>query len=176
MPERQLSPDQLDRARGAADLGRFLDLLLKSTGLELRYRIETREPARPGGPGPDELERVEVLAVFEGPDGDLLLERSGELLQALESLAVRVLRLPPSLYDRVRFDASGFRASRVEELRIAARLAAERVLASKQPFRFQPMTARDRRIVHLTLQGIAGVRSESEGTGDARAVVIHPVK
>jgi spoIIIJ-associated protein len=170
MTQRPPSPDQLDRARVAAELGRFLDRLLASTGLALRYRIETLEPA------PEDLEKVEVLAVFEGEDRDLLLERSGELLQAVEYLAVRVLRLPPSLYDRVRFDAAGFRAGRVEELRIAARLAAERVLASRQPFRFQPMSARDRRIVHLTLQEVAGVRSESEGAGEERAVVIHPVK
>jgi spoIIIJ-associated protein len=169
MSDSTSSPDRLDRARVAAELPRFLDRVLGSTGLELSFRIDTLDPA------PDDLENVEVQVLFDGPDRDLLLERSGELLQALEYLAVRALRLPPGSYDRVRFDAAGFRAGRVEELRLSARVAAERVLASKQPFRFQPMPARDRRIVHLSLQDIAGVRSESEGAGDDRAVVIHPV-
>ncbi len=168
MPEPIPSPDRLDRARIAAELPRFLDLVLDAAGFELRYRIETLEPA------PGDLEKVEVLVLLEGPDRDLLLERSGEILQALEYLAVRVLRIPPGCYDRVRFDAAGFRAGRVEELRLSARMAAERVLASKQPFRFQPMSARDRRIVHLALQEIAGVRTESEGAGEDRAVVIYP--
>jgi spoIIIJ-associated protein len=168
MTERFAAPDRLDGERAARELAAFLELALGASGLELRYRIETPTPA------PDDLEKVEVLVFFEGPDRDLLLERGGELLLALEYLAVRFLKLPPGSYDRVRFEAGGFRAGRLEELRLSARVAAERVLASRQPFRFQPMPARERRILHLTLREIAGVRSESEGAGDERCVVIHP--
>jgi predicted RNA-binding protein Jag len=168
MPEPFAAPDRLDGERAAGELTRFLALALGSIGLELSYRIETLAPA------PDDLEKVEMLVFFEGPDLDLLLERGGELLLALEYLAVRFLKLPPGGYDRVRFEAAGFRAGRIEELRLSARVAAERVLASRQPFRFQPMAARERRILHLTLREIAGVRSESEGAGDDRRVVVHP--
>jgi spoIIIJ-associated protein len=57
---------------------------------------------------------------------------------------------------------------------MTARVAAERVQISKQPFRLNPMSSRERRIVHLTLKEVPGVRTESIGVGEERQVVIHP--
>jgi spoIIIJ-associated protein len=53
-------------------------------------------------------------------------------------------------------------------------VAAERVMASKQPFQLNAMSSRERRIVHLAVKDIPGVRTESIGTGEERHVVIHP--
>jgi len=53
-------------------------------------------------------------------------------------------------------------------------VAAERVQASRQPFRLNPMSSRERRIVHLALKDMTGVRTESIGMGEDRQVVIHP--
>jgi spoIIIJ-associated protein len=55
-----------------------------------------------------------------------------------------------------------------------ARAAAERVQSSRQPFKLNPMSSRERRIVHLALQSFPGVRTESIGIGPQRQVVIHP--
>jgi spoIIIJ-associated protein len=55
-------------------------------------------------------------------------------------------------------------------------VAAERVQSSHQPFRLTPMSSRERRIVHLALKEIPGVRTESIGMGEERQVVIHPAK
>jgi len=63
----------------------------------------------------------------------------------------------------------------VARLRLA-RVAAERVLSSHQPFRLNPMSSRERRIVHLALKEMPGVRTESVGLGEERQVVIHPAK
>jgi len=104
-----------------------------------------------------------------------LLERSGEVLKAIEHLAFRALRLEPEWHEKIHIDCGGYRALRFEELRMTARVAAERVQASRQPFRLNPMSSRERRIVHLTLKDMPGVRTESVGTGDERQVVIHPV-
>ena len=57
---------------------------------------------------------------------------------------------------------------------LVAKVAAERVQSSKQPFRLNPMTSRERRIVHLALKHMPGVRTESVGVGEQRQVVIHP--
>ena len=57
---------------------------------------------------------------------------------------------------------------------MTARVAAERVQSSRQPFKLNPMNARERRIVHLALQDFPGVRTESVGIGEQRQVVIHP--
>ncbi len=161
---------RLDREGAEQELGRILDRIIGDGGFDLRYRIETVEP-QPGA-----LDRVEIRASLEGPDQSLLLERNGEVLQAIEYLAVRWLRLDPHLYDHVRLDAADYRASRLEELKLSARIAARRVVETGQPFRFNPMPARERRIIHLTLSENPAVRSESEGQGDERQVIVRPTK
>jgi spoIIIJ-associated protein len=162
--------EKLDREAAAQELRRFLDDLIRNAGFDLRYKIETTEPA------PGAVESVELSVMFSGPDQELLLERNGELLHALEYLAVRWLRLDPHLYDRVRLDAANFRADRVEELKLSARVAAQRVVETGLSFRFNPMPARERRILHLVLSDIPEVCSESEGFGEDRQVVIHRTK
>src|SRR5207253_75651 len=114
----------------------------------------------------DAVESPEVEVVFRGRDQDLLLERNAELLQALEYIALRWLRLDPHFYDHVRFDSGGYRALRIEELKLSARVAAERVRETRQPFRFNPMSSRERRIIHLVLKEQPGVRTASEGVGE----------
>jgi len=159
----------VDREQVAAALARCLDALLPKAHLELSYQI--RQEPQAAAPG---FENPEVSVVFAGRDQDLLLERNAELLKALEYVALRWIRLDPQLFDRVRFDSGDYRALRIEELRLSARVAAERVRETKSPFRFNPMSARERRIVHLALQEQAGVRTASEGEGEERQVVVYP--
>jgi spoIIIJ-associated protein len=122
----------------------------------------------------DGFEKPEVVVVFDGPDQSVLLERGAEVLLALEYLAVRSLRLDPPFFDRIRFDSGDYRAMRITELIMSARVAAERVSETKQPFRLNPMAARERRIVHLALKDLPGIRTSSEGIGEERQVVILP--
>src|SRR5256886_17204011 len=75
---------------------------------------------------------------------------------------------------RSHIDCGSYRALRFEELRMTARVAAERVQSSRQPFRLNPMSSRERRIVHLALKDVAGIRTESVGVGEERQVVIYP--
>jgi spoIIIJ-associated protein len=161
--------DRIEREAAIEELRRFLDLSIEGMGLDLRYKIETGEPAA------DAVERVEVRVSFSGPDQELVLERNGELLQALEYLAVRWLQLDPKLYDHVRLDAADYRAMRVEELKLSARVAAQRVVETGEPFRFNPMPARERRILHVVLAEMPEVETSSEGAGEERQVVIRRV-
>src|SRR6202030_2040273 len=95
---------------------------------------------------------AEVLADLDGRDKELLLERGAEVLKAFEHLAFRALRLEPAYHEKIHVDCGGYRALRFEELRMTARVAAERVQSSKQAFRLNPMASRERRIVHLALK------------------------
>jgi spoIIIJ-associated protein len=131
--------------------------------------------ASPSADKPDEFERPEIVVVFDGPDKEMLLERGAEVLLALEYLAVRSLRLEPPFFDRIRFDSGDFRSLRIAELMLSAKVAAQRVRETKQPFRLNPMAPRERRIVHLALKDLAGIRTTSEGIGEERQVVILPV-
>jgi spoIIIJ-associated protein len=129
----------------------------------------------PSSDKPEEFERPEIVVVFDGPDKEALLERGAELLLALEYLAVRSLHLEPPFFDRIRFDSGDFRSLRIAELMLSAKVAAQRVRETKQPFRLNPMAPRERRIVHLALKDLAGIRTTSEGIGEERQVVILPI-
>jgi spoIIIJ-associated protein len=181
MPERQAlagkrssmrqnlqSEPQFDRERAVAELNNFLDLFLRETQLAIEYEISAA-PASEAG-----LDKTDVVVAFRGSDQGLLLERNAELLLALEHIAHRWLRLDPRLHDQVRFDCGDYRAARLEELRLSARVAAQRVRETGQPFRFNPMSSRERRLIHLELNGAAGVRTVSEGAGDRRLLVVYP--
>jgi spoIIIJ-associated protein len=171
MPQPFVHDGTLDREALAAELRRCLDQVLPLTRLELAYDVRLQASAA----GAD-VETPEVLVVFRGRDQELLLERNAELLKALEYIALRWMHLDPHYYDHVRFDCGDYRALRIEELKLSARVAAERVRESRIPFRFNPMSARERRIIHLVLKDQPGVRTASEGTGEARQVVVYPAE
>jgi spoIIIJ-associated protein len=159
------SPVRLDREALVAGLKRYLDSILRAGRFNLTYEIQVREG-----------DSSEIVVQLDGPDKDMLLERGGELLQAIEHIAVRWLRLDRELHDRVRLDCGSFHADRLAELQLSAKVAAQRVRETRLPFRFNPMGAADRRIIHLTLQSAADVRTGSEGVGDQRHVVILPAQ
>jgi spoIIIJ-associated protein len=162
---------KLDREATAEALLTFLQNIVRTAKLELSVKVRTAEPSS----GTEEGE-AEVFADLDGKDKEILTARGGEVLKALEHLAFRVLGLDPAYHEKIHLDCGGFRALRFEELRMTARVAAERVLSSKQPFQLNAMSSRERRIVHLALKDMPGVRTESAGTGEERHIVIHPAK
>ena len=166
MAQELIRDGKLDRQAAADALRDFLETILRAAGLQLKVSVTLAEPASASD--------AEVLADVDGRDKEILLERGAEVLKALEHLAFRALRLEPEHHEKIHIDCGGYRALRFEELRMTAKVAAERVQTSKQPFKLNPMTSRERRIVHLALKDMPGVRTESVGIGEHRQVVIHP--
>ncbi len=169
MAQELIRDGELDRQATAEALQHFLESVVRAARLELKVSVRAVPPGGTGTEGD-----AEVLADLDGRDKEILLERGAELLKAFEHLAFRALRLEPSFHEKIHIDSGGYRALRFEELRMTARVAAERVQASRQPFRLNPMSSRERRIVHLALKDTSGVRTESIGMGEDRQVVIHP--
>jgi spoIIIJ-associated protein len=146
----------------------FLNPLLGHAGLAVSYHLRSPENPHP------EVENPEVTVVFSGMDVDLLLANRAEVLLALEHLSMEAIRLPVEDHSLISFDANDYRMLRVEELRMSALAAAEKVKRTRIPFHFNPMTSRERRVIHLALREHKDLRSESIGVGPARAVVIVP--
>ncbi len=167
----QAAPPPFRREAVVPELKRCLDAILRAANFDLKYQLQFPEPAARN----PEHERAEIVVEFDGPDRDLLLERGAELLQALEHVVVRCIRLERELHDRVQFDCGHYHADRLAELKLSAQVAAERVRETRLPFRFHPMSSRDRRVIHLALQSQPGVRTASEGAGERRRVVVYPV-
>jgi spoIIIJ-associated protein len=149
-------------------LDQFLNPLLSHTGFALTYELRT-----PANPHP-EVENPDVTVNFSGVDVELLLENRGELLLALEHLSMEAIRLPAEDHSLISFDANDYRLLRVEELRLSALAAAEKVKHTHVPFHFNPMSSRERRVIHLALREEKELRSESVGVGPGRAVVVIP--
>ena len=159
-----------DKIAAANKINGFLQAVVTHGGLRLKYRIVVDPPV----PENRDWEKPEILVDFAGPDSGLLLDRGGELLRALELLALEMLRLPSGEHEKVCFDCHNHRSQRIAELRAAADVAAEKVRRTGSPYYFSPMSSRERRIVHLALREEADLHTESEGEGARRCLVVYP--
>lgn len=149
-------------------IGDFLDVLLDAVDIDVDYEFVEGASTYP------EIENPDIVVKFSGPESDLLLQNKAELLLALEHLTMEMLRLPHEDHSLIVFDAKDFRLQRIEELRLAAQTAAAKVKESGQPFFFNPMSSRERRIIHMTLRPETEIRSESVGLGGGRQCVVIP--
>lgn len=138
----------------------FLGNVFEQTGLELRVEVKQ-------GIAGDVLD-------IEGDDAELLQAQTGELLEALQHLVNQVFGRSLGAGERLVCDVNGFRATREAELQAMANLAASRVRQTGMPFTFQPMSANERRIIHLTLADSTDLFTESIGEGADRKLRIGP--
>jgi spoIIIJ-associated protein len=160
----------MDKVAAANKINQFLQAVVTHGGLRLKYRIVVDPPL----PENRDWEKPEILVDFAGPDSTLLLDRGGELLRALELLALEMLHLSSGEHEKVCFDCQNRRSMRIQELRAAATVAAEKVRKTGAPYQFSPMSSRERRIVHLALRDEGDLHTESEGEGAERRLVVYP--
>jgi len=149
-------------------LDQFLRPTLRNAGFQVNYEIQEVKASD------DAFETPDMMVRFSGADVDLLLSNRAELLLALEHVIMEMLRMPSEDHSRISFDANDYRLLRIEELRLSAMTAAEKVKRTGVPFRFNPMNSRERRVIHIALRNETAVRSESFGSGPARQVVVYP--
>jgi spoIIIJ-associated protein len=161
-----------ERKYSVSSIGSRIDGFLRTTlqdgGFKLQYEIKDIES------GDDDFETPDIVVKFSGPDVDLLLSNRAELLLALEHVTMEMLHMPSEDHSRISFDANDYRLLRIEELRVSAMAAADKVKRTGTPFRFNPMNSRERRVIHLALRAETAVRSESLGAGPSRQVVVYP--
>ncbi len=146
---------------GVDDVTGFCERLVALLRLDLNL-----EAAESGG----------IVSVdFTGPDRPLLLSNTAALLNSMEYLANKAFRTgKEAKITSIVLDSEKYRQHREAELTLLAEMAAKKVAVQRRPLSLQPMTPRERRIVHLALANIEGVRSQSDGEGDNRSVTIYP--
>lgn len=108
-----------------------------------------------------------------GPDTRLMLERHGELLDALQVLANKAL-VGRKLEKDIELDCSAFKERRMQALGEQARASAERVRRDGREQLLPAMSPIERRIVHIALQNDEAVMTESRGDGFYKRVAIKP--
>ena len=145
----------IDTPQEAAE---FLDKVFVSAGLDLVVSV------RSGIAGP-------VLDI-DGKDAELVQSQTGELLEAFQHLVNQVYGRNLTGKERLVCDVRGFRATREAELQAMANHAANRVRQTGLAFTFEPMSANERRIIHLTLAESEDLFTESLGEGSDRKLRI----
>ncbi len=111
---------------------------------------------------------------LSGPDRSFLLSNNASLLNSMEFLLNKIFRAPKDESPGILLDSDKYRQHREAELVLLAQMASQKVISLRKPLSLQPMTPRERRIVHLALADIDGVRSQSDGDGDHRSITIYP--
>jgi spoIIIJ-associated protein len=135
----------------------LLKMIIQLSKFDLSYTID---------PGP-EYDQIEL----KGKDTSILLARNAEALKALEYLFNRIFEKSGRKFF---LDSDGYRANRAEELRLMALTAADTVKQTGRAFKFNPMEPDERRILHMAVATDKEVRTESEGSGAKRQLVIYP--
>lgn len=110
----------------------------------------------------------------EGDDVGMLIGHRGETMESLSYLASLVANRLPGEYIKLGLDVAGYRGKREKDLEALARRMGAKVARTGRSWAMDPMNPYERRIIHSTISGMEGVRSESKGEGADRRVVIYP--
>lgn len=121
--------------------------------------------------GPQGIE----LAV-QGQDAGVLIGRRGQNLEALQYLATRIVSHRCGRPVRIVVDAGEYRRRRRESLEDLAQRMAHKARQTGKPVAVGPLSAQERRVVHLALKGQAGLTTSSRGRGELKKVVIAPIR
>lgn len=126
--------------------------------------------APPEAPGEEPTLRLDVV----GDDLGLLIGRRGTTLGALQFMMRLLVGRKVEDYVNLVVDVDGYKRRRAERLRNLARRKAEQVRRTDEPVHLKPMSAYERRIVHLALRNDPDVTTESTGKDPQRRVGIFP--
>jgi spoIIIJ-associated protein len=156
---RATAPDESDLAGEAREL---VQRIVEGIGVNAQVELDEDEDT--------------ITVSCSGPDLGMLIGRHGQTIDAIQYLAnAAMYRGHAEDRKEVVVDAAGYRARRRASLEALALRSAERAVSNAEPVELEPMTAVERKVVHLRLKEFDGVETTSEGTEPNRFVVINPV-
>ncbi|HTV01094.1 MAG TPA: R3H domain-containing nucleic acid-binding protein [Luteitalea sp.] len=115
-----------------------------------------------------------VRVDISGEEGELLVRRKGEALDALQHLVNSIYRDQSGRDGRIVVDCLNFRKGKDAELRQLARFLIEKAKTTGAPQEMGPLNSYSRRLVHMEVSLDAGVTSESQGDGLVKTIIIAP--
>ena len=151
----------VEESEQAAEVREVVERILEGIGVHARIELEEDEET--------------LTATFVGRELGLVIGKHGQTIDAIQYLANAIVwRNRSDERKPVVVDAAGYRARRQSSLDALATRSAEQAVSSGQPVELEPMTAVERKVVHVCLQEHPGVTTRSEGTEPNRFVVIDP--
>jgi spoIIIJ-associated protein len=160
-PPAEESPPPSDETELAAEARELVQRIVEGIGVDARLDLAEDDES--------------ITVSCSGPDLGMLIGRHGQTIDAIQYLAnAAMYRGHQEDRKEVVVDAAGYRARRRTSLEALAVRSAERAVANGSPVELEPMTAVERKVVHLRLKEFPGVETTSEGTEPNRFVVIQP--
>jgi spoIIIJ-associated protein len=137
-----------------------------------KMKVDARVTARYGEKS--ENEESPILVDIRGDDLSVLIGRRSETLNALQYISSLIVSKEAGHYVQLVVDVEGYRNRRERQLRQLARRMAEQAIRSRRRQVLEPMSASDRRIIHLELRSNPEVDTLSVGDEPNRKVTIIP--
>ena len=160
---RSVDPDVDPSEDGKADLAsEMLIEILKRMGLGVQ--VSVREDAD------------EVVLDVAGEDAGRVIGKKGQTLDALQFLINKIVNRFPEGRRHIVLDSGDYRQRRENGLVSMARREAKRAVQQSRIITLEPMSPRDRRVIHLSLAKFPGVSTRSDGQGAERRVRIIPAR
>lgn len=139
-----------------------------------KMRISASVQAQWGEAGEDGERPIPIYVNILGNDLGILIGRRAEILNAFQYLANLIIGQQSKHWVRVIVDVEGYRKRRERQLRQMARRLAEQAIRTGRRQVLEPMSAAERRIIHLELRNHPSVTTESIGEEPWRKVTIIP--
>ncbi len=115
-----------------------------------------------------------LWCMISTPDSRFMIGRDGETLRSLNHLVRKMVEktVGEEQSAKLFIDVNEYQKKRFDNLKTIAHMMAERARYFKSSIEIDPMPAYERRIVHMFLEGAKDIKTESEGSGPNRRVVI----
>ncbi|TAK14139.1 MAG: protein jag [Anaerolineae bacterium] len=167
------APSSEEPSAHAADLDNVMSIA-RATVSELVDRMGVRAEVTARVGEPDEEGQTPVVVDVNGNDLSILIGKRAETLNALQYITRLIVGKEVGGGVNLIVDVEGYRERRERSLRELAQRMATQALKTGHSQTLEPMPPGDRRIIHMALQGMEGIRTESAGEEPKRKVVIIP--
>ena len=163
------SGEESDTGDVAEEAKSVLERLLAEMGVAASVTLQDQAPVEV-----EEGATAPIALDIKGDDLGILIGRRGQALSYLQYVVRLIVAHQTKTKVPIIIDVEGYKQRRYEALRALAIRLAEQVKVRGVPFSLEPMSAYERRIIHLTLAEHPDVTTQSIGEGEARKVVILP--
>lgn len=154
---------------------KIAESLLESMGFAGTVEVVKNNPAeRAGGEEGGEADLICNININTDNDSSILIGQYGANLQSLQHIIRLLVR--KQTQEKINFivDVNSYRQQKTQAIIEQAHLAAKQAIDEKRAVVLRPMSAYERRLVHLELSKNNQVATESVGEGDERKVIVKP--
>jgi len=145
-----------------------LDGLIEKGEFELHFELNS---------GEDESGAPQVLIEFSGADEEMLKDREGQMIDAVQLFVQRVIQHHlPEDRTKIMIDCGGYREESNQALVDLAEKLKGIALEKGKSVYFRALPPKDRKVIHQYLANDERVRSRSIGEGLYKKIKIYPIK